>query len=147
MKALISGRRVVDVKEQEYRVHPSLVWVDSPDDIKIDDTYENDKFEKKPTPAVRIITADDIIRIFNRDYNAYIITILRQRNYAGEGDILSYASSAIRAYMQDAQAYITWKTECRLVLTPIFAGIRNNPSVIVRFDEVKDSLPVLTWPI
>ena len=35
MKALIYDDKVVDVKEQSYEVHPSMKWIDCPNDIKI----------------------------------------------------------------------------------------------------------------
>ena len=35
MKALIHDDKVVDVKEQSYEVHPSMKWIDCPNDIRI----------------------------------------------------------------------------------------------------------------
>jgi len=34
MKALISGNKVIDVVETEFEVHPSLTWMDCPDECK-----------------------------------------------------------------------------------------------------------------
>jgi len=34
MKALISGNEVIDVVETEFEVHPSLTWMDCPDECR-----------------------------------------------------------------------------------------------------------------
>jgi len=34
MKALISGNKVIDVVETEFEVHPSLTWMDCPDECR-----------------------------------------------------------------------------------------------------------------
>ena len=40
MKALIHDDKVVDVKEQSYEVHPSMKWIDCPNDIRIGFFYD-----------------------------------------------------------------------------------------------------------
>ena len=45
MKALIHDDRVVDVKEQSYEVHPSMSWIDCPNDIKIGFFYDGKTFK------------------------------------------------------------------------------------------------------
>jgi hypothetical protein len=46
MKALILNNQVVDVQDDAFPVHPSLVWIDCDDSIKIGDTYKNGKFSR-----------------------------------------------------------------------------------------------------
>ena len=45
MKALIHDDKVVDVKEQSYEVHPSMSWIDCPNDIKIGFFYDGKTFK------------------------------------------------------------------------------------------------------
>jgi len=45
MKALIYDDKVVDVKEQSYEVHPSMSWIDCPNDIKIGFFYDGKTFK------------------------------------------------------------------------------------------------------
>ena len=46
MKALILDNQVVDVQDNTFPVHPSLVWIDCDDSIKIGDTYKDGKFSR-----------------------------------------------------------------------------------------------------
>ena len=45
MKALILDDKVVDVKEQSYEVHPSMSWIDCPNDIRIGFFYDGKTFK------------------------------------------------------------------------------------------------------
>ena len=45
MKALILDEKVVDVKEQSYEVHPSMSWIDCPNDIRIGFFYDGKTFK------------------------------------------------------------------------------------------------------
>ena len=52
MKALIHDEKVVDVKEQSYEVHPSMSWIDCPNDIRIGFFYDGKTFKSdEQTPV------------------------------------------------------------------------------------------------
>ncbi len=59
MKALIQGTRVCEIKNEEYKVHPSLKWVDVDDTITTRHTYVNGVFIP-PAPATLPPTKDEI---------------------------------------------------------------------------------------
>jgi hypothetical protein len=44
MKALILNNKVVDVKEVEFEVHNTMIWVDCSNDIKIGYRYDGRNF-------------------------------------------------------------------------------------------------------
>lgn len=51
MKALIHDDKVVDIKEQSYEVHPSMSWIECPNDIRIGFFYDGKAFKSdKQTP-------------------------------------------------------------------------------------------------
>ena len=57
MKALIHDEKVVDVKEQSYEVHPSMSWIDCPNDIRIGFFYDGKTFksdEQTPEEIIKI---------------------------------------------------------------------------------------------
>ena len=57
MKALIHNDKVVDVKEQSYEVHPSMSWIDCPNDIRIGFFYDGKTFksdEQTPEEIIKI---------------------------------------------------------------------------------------------
>ena len=45
MKALIHNDKVVDIKEQSYEVHPSMSWIECPNDIRIGFFYDGKTFK------------------------------------------------------------------------------------------------------
>ena len=46
MKALILNNQVVDVQDDAFPVHPSLVWIDCDDSVQVGDTYKDSKFSR-----------------------------------------------------------------------------------------------------
>lgn len=46
MKALIQSNKIVQVAEKEFPVHPSLQWVDCPDDTTTRHQYVNGSFSE-----------------------------------------------------------------------------------------------------
>jgi hypothetical protein len=53
MKALVLNQQVVQVEQQEFEVHPSLVWIDCPDGVTAGWKYENGEFIE-PEPITYI---------------------------------------------------------------------------------------------
>ena len=51
-KALISGTRICQVTDETFPVHPSLQWVDVPDDTTERDTYVNGQVVKYVPPVI-----------------------------------------------------------------------------------------------
>ncbi len=50
MKALILNNEVVDVQENEFEVHPSMIWVDCDNTVEIGFSYDGTNFtSNKPT--------------------------------------------------------------------------------------------------
>ena len=57
MKALIHNDKVVDIKEQSYEVHPSMSWIECPNDIRIGFFYDGKTFksdEQTPEEIIKI---------------------------------------------------------------------------------------------
>lgn len=51
MKALIFNNKVIDVKPTEFEVHPSMTWVDCPDDCQVGSEYRDDTIIPIPGPT------------------------------------------------------------------------------------------------
>ena len=67
MKALIYDDKVVDVKEQSYEVHPSMSWIDCPNDIRIGFFYDGKTFKSDEQTPEEIfeIRMDQLRKIRN----------------------------------------------------------------------------------
>ena len=74
MKALTHDGKVVDIKEQPFEVHPSMKWVDCPDDIKIGFLYDGKTFKSNEQTPEEIFKID---RMTTMSIN--IIIMLHQR--------------------------------------------------------------------
>ena len=51
MKALIFNNKVVDVQSTEFDVHPSMSWVDCPDDCQVGSEYSDGTITPIPGPT------------------------------------------------------------------------------------------------
>ena len=51
MKALIFNNKVVDVQPTEFEVHPSMTWVDCPDDCQMGSEYRDGAIIPIPGPT------------------------------------------------------------------------------------------------
>lgn len=52
MKALTHGTRICEIADAEFPVHPSLEWVDVPDDTTTKDTYVDGAVVKYTPPVL-----------------------------------------------------------------------------------------------
>ena len=65
MKALIHNDKVVVIKEQSYEVHPSMSWIECPNDIRIGffndgKTYKSDEQTPEEIFEIRMIQLREI---------------------------------------------------------------------------------------
>ena len=67
MKALIHDDKVVDIKEQSYEVHPSMSWIECPNDIRIGFFYDGKTFKSDEQTPEEIfeIRMDQLRKIRN----------------------------------------------------------------------------------
>mgnify|MGYP003117494343 CR=1 FL=1 len=61
MKALILNNKVVDVKEEEFKVTSSMFWIDCPDDTKIGFKYDGENFISNQPTAEQIAEQEQAI--------------------------------------------------------------------------------------
>jgi hypothetical protein len=81
MKALILDNKVVDVVETEFEVHPSMTWMDCPDDCK----------------ASEWELVDGVLQIIPEPEDTRTYVEFRQEQYAPTGDQLDMLWHAIDA--------------------------------------------------
>jgi len=58
MKALIFENEVVDIQATEFDVHPSMVWVDCDNTVKMGFSYDGSTFTSDQPTAEEIATRD-----------------------------------------------------------------------------------------
>jgi hypothetical protein len=64
MKALILNNKVVDVKENEFEVAPTMFWVDCDDTVKTGFTYDGSTFTSNEPTAEEIAEAQAKRKVF-----------------------------------------------------------------------------------
>ena len=57
MKALIHNDRIIEIKENTYPVHESLIWIDLPEGAEVGDSYVSGELVK---PQAETTTWEDI---------------------------------------------------------------------------------------
>ena len=89
MKALIHNNKIIDITENTYPVHESLIWIDMPQGAEVGDSYVNGQLVKPQGPT---ITWDDIRA--TRDYllskSDWHITYATEKGIAIPQNVLDY---------------------------------------------------------
>ena len=74
-RALIFEGRVTDVKTSDYPVHSDFVWVDCPDNVKIDFLYDGTTFTDPTIPTAEQIAEENAIETTKRSGNQKLLDL------------------------------------------------------------------------
>ena len=118
MKALIHDDKVVDVKEQSYEVHPSMSWIDCPNDIKIGFFYDGKTFKSDEQ------TPEEIIKIRMNQLRQIRDSLLNETDWTSisDNDLSWLAKRKWRKYRKqlrnfpiDAERQLKKNVYCKIV--------------------------------
>jgi len=89
MKALIHNNKIIEITENAYPTHESLIWIDAPENAEVGDSYVNGELIK---PQVETTTWADIRA--TRDYllaqSDWHITLATEKGIAVSQEVLNY---------------------------------------------------------
>ena len=89
MFALVHNNKIIEIKENTYEVHESLIWIDAPDGAEVGDGYVNGELIK---PQAETTTWEDIRA--TRDYlltqSDWQITYATEKGEAVPQEVLNY---------------------------------------------------------
>lgn len=123
----------------EFPTHPSMRWVDAPDDVA-HDTHHWDGMAVVSNPAP---PADEIAAALESSVQAHLDATARTRRYDNIVSACSYAGAANR-FQTESVAFIQWRAAvwdyCYAALDAVLAGTRAVPTA----DELIAELPVFT---
>ena len=118
MKALIHDEKVVDVKEQSYEVHPSMSWIDCPNDIRIGFFYDGKTFKSSEQ------TPEEIIKIRMNQLRQIRDSLLNETDWTSisDNDLSWLAKRKWRKYRKqlrnfpiDAERQLKKNVYCKIV--------------------------------
>ena len=74
-RALIFEGRVCDVQEVDFEVHSSMVWIDCPDDVKIDFLYDGTTFTDPSIPTAEQVAEENAIETTKASGNQKLLDL------------------------------------------------------------------------
>ncbi len=145
MYALILNGKVIQIAGSQFPVAPPLFWRDAPEGCEVgwDHDAEEDEISKPVIPPEPINTVVDRLR---RMVNNHLNSVAIARGFEGKQDLLSYLSSEINKFLNDANAFnafrdSVWQT-ANVILNDVQSEQRPRPTK----DEFIGMLPVISWP-
>ena len=109
MKALILNNKVVDLHEQEFKIHPSLIWIDCDNTVKIGDNYNGSSFSRN------IITFEMAIETLRAKRNK----LLSDTDYLALADnTMTEEARIYRQALRDITEGLTTKEQVEAVVFP-----------------------------
>ena len=118
MKALIHNDKVVDIKEQSYEVHPSMSWIECPNDIRIGFFYDGKTFKSDEQ------TPEEIIKIRMIQLREIRDSLLSETDWTtiSDNDLSWLAKRKLKKYRKqlrnfpiDAEKQLKENAYCRIV--------------------------------
>lgn len=143
MKALIGiNNKILEVKENEFPVHPSLVWLDCPDDCTPLWSYDGSQFIE---PPILIKSAEDIKAEFNSAIQLFIDKQAKLKEYESALHCASYINSTNPQWQQEAQTFVAWRDAVWLYAYSELALIQSGEKPLPAIQQFLDGLPDLVW--
>ncbi|HHX3461807.1 TPA: hypothetical protein ACU9OW_000033 [Legionella pneumophila] len=143
MKALIGvNNKILDVKDSDFPVHSSLVWLDCPDECTPDWTFDGADFI---APVIREKSINDLLQEFNSAIQVYLDSIAKSRMYESSLHCASYANSTNPTWQQEAQTFVAWRDAVWLYAYSELALIQAGDKPIPTIEEFIQGLPELNW--
>lgn len=101
-KALIKDTRIYQVTDTEFPVHPSLQWVDVPDDTTERDTYENGAVVKYVPPVEPAPIDQSDIDNIEKQMKALALVMRSYCNALNAGTYTNKSVAALKADFKQA---------------------------------------------
>ena len=145
MKALIFNGQIIQTAPESFPVHPSMQWVDAPDDATLD-THGFDGVAVVVKPPPPMPTTEQIIAEFSSAIQKRLDTFAHTRGYDGILSACTYATSGNLRFSKEGQYCVTARdatwAKCYEIMDAVQTGTRPMPTL----EEIMLELPVLAWP-
>jgi hypothetical protein len=143
MKALIQNELVINLSNTEYPPFEGMVWIDCPSDCQPGWVYINNQFI---APAQPKPTKKQELDNFNNCIQGFINTIAIKKGYIDGVSCLSYYTSNVKLWADDAKAFASWRDQIWqltfVAIEPFDSGTGDLPDINIFIA----SLPQIVWP-
>ncbi|HAT1744794.1 TPA: hypothetical protein I8Z16_003035 [Legionella pneumophila] len=144
MKALIGiNNKILEVKENEFPVHPSLVWLDCPDDCTPEWSFNGSDFI---APMIPSKTIDDIKQEFNSGIQVYLDSIAKTKFYESSLHCASYANSTNPTWKAEGEAFIAWRDAVWIKAYDLLEQYEQGQIELGSITDLINQLPAIIWP-
>lgn len=143
MKALIKDNKVVQVEEQEFPVHNSLVWMDCPEDCKPGWIVQDGQLQPQPEP---VLSNEEKILNIEEALNNHINSVARERDYDNAMSIATYVNSTNTDWKAEADAFVAWRDDVWSYAIEQLDLFKSGSRDLVTPDEFINDLPAISWP-
>ncbi len=142
MFALIYDNVVVQIAADPFDVHPSLIWIECTDDIKVGFLYDSSTGVFSAPPVAQK-TTEEIINEYNLALQSHIDMTAQSKQYKDGFACASYYNSTIPNWALDAQIFITWRDNVWIYALEILnqSNIENAPTI----EEFLINAPKINW--
>jgi hypothetical protein len=144
MKALIHGNRVCQIESEEFPVHPSMVWVDCPDEATTQWQYKDGQVQPPDLPEPP--TPEEIQRNLTAALDQHIDSVAQAKGYDNRITASLRAAAPNSPWHAEGVAFIEWMDTCydtgQIIMNEVMAGTRAIPTV----EELLAGMPEMVWP-
>lgn len=144
MEALILNNRVVQITETQFPVAPPLFWHSAPEGAKIGWVYDPNENEIVE-PIIPKESIPSLITKLRKTVNELFEQVARERGYEGKEDLLTYQTSGINLFLNDANTFNTWRDNVWLAANQILNQVQSEQLPRPSKDEFIAMLPTISW--
>lgn len=144
MEALIFNNKVVQLVEDQFPVAAPLFFHPAPEGAEVGWVY--DPIEQQIIePTIPEESMSSLITKLRKIVNEYFEQVARSRGYEGKEDLLTYQTSGINLFLNDANTFNTWRDSVWVTANQILNQVQNQQIARPTKDEFIAMLPTISW--
>lgn len=143
MKALIKDNKVVQVSENEFPVHPSLIWMDCPAECEAGWILNNGQLE---APVIPPKTQEEILEEYKDRMQSHVDLKAQEKNYKNGFTCATYTNSTNAQWKAEADAFIAWRDDVWEYAIGVQTQVEAEEIEPPTLEDFINNAPSLIWP-
>ena len=141
MKALLQNNKVIQVEQNEFPVHSSLVWMDAPEGVEVGWILNNGQLE---APSIPVKTMEDVLKEYENALIGELNRVASLKNYDNQYSVISYINSTNSVWLTEATAYSAWRDACWEYSSQVKSNVEGGQAAPT-IEEFINGLPTISW--
>lgn len=143
MFALIKDNIVVQITNETFEVHPSLVFIDCDNSVEVGDTY-NPFTQQFVKPVSPIETLDQVKKRYEQEMQYVVDSQAQSKGYKDGFSCAGYFNSTNLQWKAEAETFVAWRDGVYEYAYQVLDS--STPESYPTLEQFLADAPTIVWP-